>query len=170
MQRVAALVSVVVALTFGLAPVGHSAEQVKGYIYDGTGRANNLSIVIDVATRDVEIQGTAHARINTSRSEITSAYEDCGNDVFYCLTGLLEIVIPKAMPMKQWKYHGLSCQSVAQPGGDAYLITCRSTKYRGRPTYTYSLSRGVVSIESSPVAGNYRYELRGEHGLFFVGE
>ncbi|GAA0889716.1 hypothetical protein GCM10009121_25970 [Rhodanobacter soli] len=61
MQRVAALVSVVVALTFGLAPVGHSAEQVKGYIYDGTGRANNLSIVIDVATRDVEIQGTARA-------------------------------------------------------------------------------------------------------------
>ncbi|MDW2981392.1 MAG: hypothetical protein WBG81_11675 [Rhodanobacter sp.] len=166
MQRGASLVAVVIVLVFGLLPVVHSAEQVRGYIYDGTGKASSLSIVIDVITHDVEIQGTARARINTSRSEMTSAYEDCGNDAFYCLTGLLEIVIPKAMPMKQWKYHGLSCRSVAQPGGDAYRITCRSPKYRGRPTYTYSLSRGVVSIESSPIGGTYEYKLRGKNGLF----
>lgn len=166
MQRLAVLVAVVVVLIFGLLPVVHSAEQVRGYIYDGTGRASNLSIVIDVTTHDVEIQSTARARIDASRSEMTSAYEDCGNDAFYCLTGLLEIVIPKAMPMKQWKYHGLSCRGVAQPGGDAYRITCLSPKYRGRPTYTYSLSRGVVSIESSPIGGTYGYKLRGENGLF----
>lgn len=169
MQRVASNVAVIIVLIFGLLLVAHSAEQVRGYIYDGTGRANSLSIVIDVTTHNVEIQGTARARIDTSRSEMTSAYEDCGNDAFYCLTGLLEIVIPKAMPMKQWKYHGLSCRSVAQPGGDAYRITCRSPKYHGRPTYTYSLSRGVVSIESSSIAGSYGYKLRGENGLFSSG-
>lgn len=169
MRRLASLVAVVVVLIFGLLPVVHSAEQIRGYVYDGTGRVSNLSIVIDITTHDVEIQSKTRARINTSRSEMTSAYENCGNDTFYCLTGLLEIVIPKVMPMKQWKYHGLSCQSVAQPTGDTYRITCRSPKYRGRPTYTYSLSRGVVSIESSPIAGSYEYTLRGENGLFSSG-
>jgi hypothetical protein len=169
MQRVATNVAVVVVLIFGLLPVVHSAEQVRGYIYDGTGRANSLSIVIDVTTHIVEIQGTARARINTSRGDTSGTYEDCGNDAFYCLTGMLEIVIPKVMPRKQWSYHGLSCRSVAQPGGDAYRITCRSPKYHGRPTYTYSLSHGVVSIESSPIAGSYGYKLRGENGLFSSG-
>jgi hypothetical protein len=169
MQRVASLVAVGVALILFLAPWAHSAEQVKGYIYDGIGRSYNLSIVINVTTHDVEVQGTRDARIINPDSVITNSYKDCGNDAFYCLTGMLEIVIPKAMPLKHWEYHGLSCQSVAQSGGDAYRITCRSPKYRGRPTYTYSLSRGVVSIESSPVAGDYKYELRGKHGLFSLG-
>ena len=167
MYRAVSLVAVVVVLLiFDLVTVAHGAEQSRGYIYDGVGKAKNISIVIDVATHDVEIQHKADARVGPSPTGLSHNYDDCGNGKFYCLTGLLEIVIPKAMPMKQWKYHGLSCQSIAQPGGDAYRVTCRSPKYRGRPTYTYSLSRGVVSIESSPVAGDYRYELRGEHGLF----
>lgn len=169
MQRIAALVAMTVTLVSGLGSVVQGSGQVRGYIYDGIGKANNLSIVIDVATHGVEIQGKADARIGASLSGITHDYDDCGDKKFYCLTGMLEIVVPKAMPMKQWKYHGLSCQSVVQPGGDAYRITCRSPKYRGQPTYTYSLSRGVVSIESSPVAGDYSYELRGEHGLFSSG-
>lgn len=166
MHRVAPLVAPVVVLIFGLVSMAHSAEQVRGYIYDGVGRANSTSIVIDVTTHSVEIQDKADARVGHSLSGITHSYNDCGDDKFYCLTGMLEIVIPKAMPMTQWKYYGLSCQSVTQPGGDSYRVTCRSPKYRGRPTYTYSLSRGVVSIDSSPVAGDYRYELRGKYGLF----
>lgn len=166
MYRVAPLLVVIVVLIFGLVPVAHSAEQARGYIYDGVGGTKNTSIVIDATTHSVEIQDKADARVGTSLSGIAHNYDDCGDDKFYCLTGMLEIVIPKDMPMKQWKYHGLFCQSVAQAGGDAYRVTCRSPKYRGRPTYTYSLSRGVVSIESSPIAGDYRYELRGEHGLF----
>ncbi|WP_266171157.1 hypothetical protein [Dyella subtropica] len=174
MQRVAALFAVVLALISGLVPAAHGAEPIRGYIYDeiGGGRAgalHDLAIVIDVAKNWVEIQRKADARIGSMDGDFGSKYEDCGNEAFYCLTGPLEIVIPKAMPMKQWKYHGLSCQSVAQPGSDAYRITCRSPKYRGRPTFTYSLSRGVLSIDSSPVAGGYRYELRGEHGLFSLG-
>ena len=169
MRRIASLVALGFVLIFRLVPVAHSAAQVAGYIYDGTGRSKNLSIVINVITHDVAIQGTADARINNPDDVISNNYEDCGNEDFYCLTGMLEIVIPKAMPMKQWQYHDVSCQSVAQPGGDAYRITCRSPKYRGRPTYTYSLARGVLSIDSSPVAGDYKYEVRGKYGLFSSG-
>jgi hypothetical protein len=170
MRRVVPFLTLGFVLIFRLVPAAHSSEQVAGYIYDGTGRSNNLSIVINVTTHDVSIQGTPDARINNPDDVITNNYEDCGNEDFYCLTGMLEIVIPKkAMPMKQWKYHDVSCQSVAQSGGDAYRITCRSPKYRGRPTYTYSPTRGVLSIESSPVAGDYRYDLRGKYGLFSLG-
>ena len=166
MFRAVSIVAVVVVLIFDLVTVAHSSEQARGYIYDGVGKARHISIVIDVTTHDVEIQDKADARVGPSPTGLSQNYDDCGNDRFYCLTGMLEIVIPKAMPIKQWKYHGLACQSNAQPGGDAYRVKCRSPKYRGRPTYTYSLSRGVVSIESSPIAGDYRYELRGEDGLF----
>ncbi len=85
------------------------------------------------------------------------------------MTGGLEIVIPKAMPMKEWTYHGLYCKNVAKLGSDSYRIMCQSPNYRGRPTYTYSLSRGVISIESSPVASYNKFELRGDRGLFSPG-
>lgn len=169
MQRRYALVAVVGALASCQVPAVLSAEQVRGYIYDGTGRANNLSIVIDVVKPWVEIYHKADARIGSMGGDFGGEYEDCGNETFYCMTEGLEIVIPKAMPMKQWEYHGLTCQSAALPGRGVYRITCRSPKYRGQPTYTYSLSRGVLSIDSSPIAGRYRYELRGELGLFSPG-
>jgi len=169
MRCLVPLLALGVVLIFLLVPAARSFEQVAGYIYDGIGSSNNLSIVINVTTHDVAIQGTPDARVNNPDDVITNNYEDCGNEDFYCLTGMLEIVIPKAMPMEQWKYRDVSCQSVAQSGGDAYRITCRSPKYRGRPTYTYSLTRGVLSIESSPVAGDYRYDLRGKYGLFSPG-
>ncbi|OOG59321.1 hypothetical protein B0E48_00315 [Rhodanobacter sp. C03] len=159
----------VVTLVSGLIPAAHGVEQARGYIYDGTVGPNNLAIVIDVAKGWVDMQRKVRARIGSMDSDFGVSYEDCGNEAFYCMTSGLEIVIPKAMPMKQWKYHGLSCQSVAQPGGDAYRITCRSPKYRGHPTYTYSLSRGVVSIESAPIWSGDRFELRSERGLFSPG-
>ena len=169
MHRIAVLVTVVVTLVSNLIPAARGAEQVRGYIYDGTGRANNLSIVIDVVKPWVEIYHKANARTGSMDGDFGGNYDDCGNEAFYCMTSGLEIVIPKAMPMKQWKYHGLSCQSVPQPRGDAYRITCSSPKYRGKPTYTYSLSRGVASIESSPIWARDRFELRGERGLFSPG-
>lgn len=169
MQRWHALVAVVGALAVGRLSLALGAGQDRGYIYDGTGRANNLAVVIDVAKPWVEIYHKAEARIGSRGGDFGGEYEDCGNEAFYCMTEGLEIVIPKSMPMNQWRYHGLDCQSVALSGGDIYRITCQSSEYRGRPTFTYSLSRGVLSIDSSPVAGKYRYELRGERGLFSPG-
>lgn len=145
-----------------------------GYIYDAVssrepGAPHNLAMVITAATAIVEIQNKADARVGATYGGLYGKYEDCGNEAFYCLAGPLEIVLPKTMPMKQWTYHGLFCQSVAQREGDTYRISCRSTQYRGRPTYTYSLSRGIVSIESAPIWSADRFELRGSEGLFSPG-
>lgn len=167
MLHLASFVAIVVSI-LSLVSATPGDKKVDGYIYDGVGKADKLSIVIDAAKQNARIESTAHASIGASRSEIIPDYEDCSNHSFYCITGMLEIVIPKTMPIKHWKHHGLSCKSVARPVDDTYRVTCWSLQYRGRPTYTYSLSRGIVSIESSPVGGDYKYELRGDHGLFSV--
>jgi hypothetical protein len=167
MLHLTSLVAIAVSI-LSLVSATPGDKKAGGYIYDGVDKADKLSIVIDVAKHNARIESTAHASIGSAHSEIIPDYEDCGNQSFYCITGMLEIVIPKAMPIKHWKHHGLSCKSVSHALDDTYRITCWSPQYRGRPTYTYSLSRGIVSIESSPIGGDYKYELRGDHGLFSV--
>ncbi|BDU21004.1 hypothetical protein [Dyella sp. GSA-30] len=166
----ARFVAAMVLLAAHLLPVAYGSEPAKGYIYDAADAGDNRALVIDVVTRNVEIQSKAKAHIDAPLGDLGGGYDDCGNEKFFCLTGLLEIVIPKAMPMKQWGYHGLFCKGVAQPRGDIYRIACRSSKYRGHPTYTYSRSRGVLSIDSSPIGGaRGGFQLRGEYGLFSPG-
>ena len=153
-----------------LAVASSSTEQVRGYIYDAKGAGDNRALVIDILTRNVEIQDKRDAHLDAPLGDLGGGFDDCSNEKFYCVTGLLEIVVPKAMPMKRWQYHGLSCESTAESKSDAFLITCRSRKYRGTPTFTYSLSRGVISIDSSPIGGAQgRFELRGQLGLMSPG-
>lgn len=154
----------------GVAPVAHSAEPSAVYIYDAKGVDDNRALVIDAVSRNVEIQDKRSARVDAPRGDVGGSYDDCGDAGFFCLTGLLEIVVPKSMPMKHWQYRDMACQSVAQPGSDAFRITCRSPRFRGTPTYTYSLSRGILSIDSSPIGGaRGGFALRGQHGLFSPG-
>lgn len=163
------LMPVLVSLAICLVTSAHGAEHGRGYVYDGTGAGNNAAIVINVVTRYVGVQTKSDVRID-AMAGFGGNYENCGNEVFFCLTGPLEIVIPKSLPMKRWQYHGLSCSSVDEPVGDAIRVTCRSPNYRGRPTFTYSPSRGVLSIDSAPVVGaREKYELRGQRGLFAAG-
>jgi len=158
------------ALIASLAFAAHSAEPGKVYVYDAKDADDNRALVIDVATRNVEVQDKRSAHMATPAGDLGGGYDDCSNAAFHCLTGLLEIVIPKAMSMPRWEYHGMSCEAVAQPGGDVFRIVCKSPKYRGRPTYTYSLSRGVLSIDSSPIGGaRGNFALRGRYGLFSAG-
>lgn len=170
MQPCAFLLVVVTSLVACLVSAVHGTENGKGYIYDAKEAGDNRALVINVVNSNVDIQDKSEVRADVMLSEFGGSYEDCGNEIFFCLTGALEIVIPKSMPMKQWEYHGLSCKSVGKPEGDVTRITCRSRNYRGRPTYTYSLSRGVLSIDSSPVGGaRGGFELRGQYGLFSLG-
>jgi hypothetical protein len=49
----------------------------------------------------MDMQGKEPARIGSMDGAFGGGYHGCGNEAFYCMTGGLEIVIPKAMPMKQ---------------------------------------------------------------------
>jgi len=152
------------------APAAHDAEQGRVYVYDAKEQGDNRALVIDIATGNVEVRDKRSAHMDVPHGDLGGGFDDCSNEAFFCLTGLLEIVIPKSMPVKQWQYHGLTCQGAAQAGDDAFRITCTSSRYRGRPTFTYSVSRGVLSIDSSPVGGERGgFELRGQRGLFSPG-
>lgn len=153
-----------------LVVMAQGASRSGGYVYDSTESGNNLAIVVDVTNRYVEVQEKRDVHVGSMLTDLGGTYRDCGNAAFLCLTGALEIVVPKSLGAREWRYNGLSCGSVSEPLGDALRITCQSPGYAGKHTFTYSPTRGVLSIDSSAVGGSgRRYKLRGRYGLFSPG-
>jgi hypothetical protein len=151
----------------------HSTEKCTGYIYDAINADDNRAIVINRITHYVGIQDKRDVHLEASFGNFGSFYEDCGNDAFYCLSGPLDIVIPKSVAMKQWKYNGLSCKRLKEPQDDILSVTCTSSRLHHTGTsFTYSPSRGLLSFGNSPVGGVTRgngFALRGKRGLFSSG-
>lgn len=164
-------VAAVIFLVPFLVPAAHGTEKCNGYIYDAINAGDNRAVVVNRVTRDVGIQDKRDARVDVTPGEFSSSYEDCGNEAFFCLAGPLDIVIPKSMPMKQWQYHGLSCKRIGKPEGDVIRVTCSSSRlYRTGTSFTYSLSRGILSFSNSRVGGTRGgFALRGQRGLFSPG-
>lgn len=154
------------------APLAHSAEKCRAYIYDATNAGDNRAIIVDRVTHHVGIQDKRNVRPDASDGDFGGSYEDCGNDIFYCLSGPLDIVIPKSVTVKQWVYVGLSCKKEG-PRNGVYRVTCTSSRlHRTGTSFTYSPSRGVLSFGNSPVGGIVHgngFALRGQHGLFSSG-
>jgi hypothetical protein len=149
----------------------HSAEHCKNYVYDAISEGDNRAVVVNRVTRDVSIQDKREVSMDAIPEAFSGSYKDCGNKIFFCLAGPLDIVIPKSMPKKQWKYHGLSCKRVGEPEGDAIHVTCSSSRrYHTGTSFTYSLSRGVLSFGNSPIGGTRGgFRLSGKSGLFSPG-
>lgn len=149
----------------------HRGESCKNYVYDAINEGDNRAVVVNRVTRYVSIQDKHGISLNATPKAFSGPYEDCGNKVFFCLAGPLEIVIPKSMPRLQWKYHGLSCKRVGNAARDAIRVTCSSSRrYHTGISFTYSLSRGVLSFGNSPIGGTRGgFSLRGQRGLFSPG-
>lgn len=164
--------TVAISLSALLAPAAHGTEHGNGYIYDAIDAGDNRAVVVNRANHYVGIQDKRNAHIDAEIGDFGGLYEDCGNEIFFCLAGPLDIIIPKSLPMKQWRYLGLSCKSVDEPEGDIIHITCSSARmYHTGTTFTYSLSRGVLSFGNSRVGGTRGdgFVLRGQSGLFSRG-
>jgi len=164
-------VAAVISLAALFVPAVHSKENSKGYIYDAVDAGDNRSVVVNRVTRYVGIQDKRDARVDVMVGDFGGFYEDCGNDVFFCLAGPLDIIIPKSLPIKEWRYNGLSCKKIGNPEGDTIRVTCSSSRlYHTGTSFTYSLSRGVLSFGNSRVGGTRGgFKLRGERGLFSPG-
>lgn len=171
MRLNASCVAAVIYLVAFPIPAAHGAEKCDGYIYEAINAGDNRAVVVNLVTRDVGIQDKRDARVDATRDELSDPYEDCGNATFYCLAGPLDIVIPKSMPMKPWQYKGLSCKRIGKPEGDVIRVTCSSSRlYHTGTSFTYSLSRGVLSFGNSRVGGTRgEFVLRGQLGLFSPG-
>lgn len=158
-------------LLTALTPTAHGAEQGKTYIYDAKEAGDNRALVIDAVAHNAKIQDKRSVHDEASSGDLGGNYDDCSDETYFCLTGMLEIIIPRSMPKQHWQHHDVSCRATALPGSDAFRITCRSPKYRGHPSLSYSLSRGVLSIDSSPIGGERGgFVLRGQLGLLAPGK
>lgn len=161
-------VEVAICLTAFSGLAGSHTENDKGYIYDAITVGDNRAVVINRVTHDVSIQDKRNASVNAVPGEFSGAYEDCGNEAFFCLAGPLDIVVSKSMSIKQWHYNGLSCRRIGAPEGDAIRVTCSSSRHpRTETSFTYSPSRGVLLFGNSPIGGTRGgFRLRGQRGLF----
>lgn len=170
-MKVSACVAVaLVSSATCLVVIAQGASRSGGYVYDSAEPGNTMAIVIDVTHRYVEVQDKSDVHVGSMLTDLGGSYKDCGNEAFLCLTGALELVVPKSLGASEWRYNGLSCRSVSEPQSDAFRITCQSPGYAGRHAFTYSPTRGVLSIDSSLVGGSGRsYKLRGRYGLFSPG-
>lgn len=163
--------AIIIYMAAFLVPAAHGADSCRGYIYDAISEGDNRAVVVNRITRYVGIQDKRNARVDASVGEFGGFYEDCSSEIFYCLAGPLDIVVPKSMSIKQWQYHGLSCKIIGRPEGDVFRITCSSSRlYRTGTSFTYSLSRGILSFGNSRVGGTRGgFVLRGQRGLFSLG-
>lgn len=169
-----ARVCVVMAMTSLLASpatVARDAESGRGYIYDAMAAGDHRAVVIDAVTRYVAIQDRRDAKVDDQRGAFGGYYKNCGNARFHCLEGSLDIVVPRTISVRQWNYRGLSCKRTGEPVGDTIQVRCTSSRhYRTGTTFTYSLSRGILSFGNSRVGGTRGgFVLRGQHGLFSRG-
>lgn len=162
-----------VAALFFVALAGsrvYGADRCIGYIYDAIDEGDNRAVVVNLVTKDIGIRDKRDARINAAVG-VSAPYEDCGNEAFFCLAGPLDIVIPKSMPMKKWEYYGLACKIVGEGRDDVVHVACLSSRpYHTGTSFTYSVSRGVLSFGNSRVGGvRGGFVLRGQRGLFSPG-
>lgn len=164
-------VAIAICLAAQTPSVAHGNERCVGYIYDAKNAIDNRSVVVNPTTHYVGIQDRRHARVDAQLSDFGGFFINCENEDFFCLTGPLEIVIPKSLPKKQWDYLGLTCKGLREHEGDAIKVTCSSSRmYQTEITFIYSPSRGVLSFGNSPVGGTRGgFKLRGQCGMFMPG-
>ncbi len=138
----------------------------QGYIYDAVGSDDKRAIVVDLSDKYISMQDKRQINIKSRSSEFAGKYTDCGNRSFFCISGPLEIVIPRDVSTMSWDYNHMSCSSHKTHRVGVFLATCVFGPRKRIITITYSALHGVLSFRNSPLGGDYIFELRGPDGLF----
>ena len=156
-----------VSLICILPPSACATGRVNGYIYDGAARGDQRAVVINTATTWVGIQNRSSADIDASSTGFGGEFKDCGNKIYHCIDGPLNVAIPKKLPdfKQRYEFNGLMCESVPMRTNDVYKITCRSGSHVAS-VVIFSIVRGVLSFRGTPIGGRDLFKLRGSAGLF----
>lgn len=138
----------------------------QGYIYDAVAIGDHRAIVINNITARVSIQSKSTASVDQTSSTFGGEFENCGNQIYHCITGPVDIIIPKKMTLADWQYHGVFCKSRAEQHINIYLVTCKSGVSGVETIVTFSVLRGVLSFKNTPLGGRSLFKLRGYFGIF----
>ncbi len=162
MARIAVLVGAI-ALLCGCAsqrlPVHCPAQ--RGYIYDqvGTGAA----VVFNLERRNLSVQSKQAADVERI-SEFGGSFTNCSSDEIHCLSGIVDLIIPKNGSSGSWRSATADCRverSVSQLIGE-----CRGLQGNRITTFAYSAANGITTYSNFGPGYSTTYRIRGFCGLF----
>jgi hypothetical protein len=129
-----------------------------GFIYDQQG--SDRADVFNLRTLWFSVQGKRWASTKKS-SEFAAAFRWCSNETVYCISGPLNVVVPKVMAEGSWEQSGIRC-SIRRVSVRHFTGHCASPGVE--TSYVFETGRGIISYRVSP--GSREFQLRGKRGLF----
>ena len=133
----------------------------QGYIYDA--KSKNLSEVFNLNLMQMNIQSKSSANITETSSEFSGPFYDCGDKMYYCISGALNILIPKGPFTAKWASGSMVC-SLLSFGNIEAEIECKSTNIN--TIARYSAGRGITEYWRVSEPDDVVYILRGRCGIF----
>jgi hypothetical protein len=138
---------------------------IKGYIYDSSidGRAE----VFNLKSLIMSIQSKRDADINRSDSEFAGPIVNCSSKVYLCMSGSLNVTVPRELPLTAWSFNGLNCKRLRDDiSTDQVSIECAEGKKPPSIKAKYSKSRGILSYRRQNLDDEAVFRVRGRCGLF----
>ena len=136
----------------------------EGYIYDLQETKN--SEVFNLKENWFSIQGRRSASVSGS-SEFAGHFKPCSTKVFHCISGPLNLIVPKTMAAGRWVYGYTECVTVVVPPN---LISGQCKAGNVETSYLFEARRGVISYRRRILGANGSDPddglIRGPRGLF----
>jgi hypothetical protein len=137
----------------------------NGYIYDSSidGRAE----VFNLKSMTMSTQSKGDADLNRSDSEFAGPIVSCSNKAYLCMSGSLNISVPRGSTPIAWSFNGLNCKLLRDAKStDQAIIECAEGKKPPSIKAEYSTSRGILSYRRQNVGDEAVFRARGRCGLF----
>lgn len=138
---------------------------INGYIYDSSidGRAE----VFNLKSFTMSIQSKRDADINRSDSEFAGPIVNCSSKAYLCMSGSLNLTVPRELTLAAWTFNGLNCKSLRDAKStDQATIECAEGKDRPSIKAEYSTGRGILSYRRQNLDDEAVFRVRGRCGLF----
>ena len=137
----------------------------EGYIYDSStdGRAE----VFNLKSMTMSTQSKGEADVNRSDSEFAGPIVSCSNKDYLCVSGSLNISVPRGSMPTSWSFNGLNCKMLRDTkSAGQTTIECAEGRKPPSIKAEYSTSRGILSYRRQNVGDEAVFRARGRCGLF----
>lgn len=80
----------------------------RAYIYDSAD--DSRAIVLNLTNGMLTFQDKKFVRVDEI-TEFRGSIQICDDGKYFCLTGAIDLVIPKVLSSTKWNYHGVTCSA-----------------------------------------------------------
>lgn len=159
----------VIALLLTLVSVDAIAGKKKCKIVYAS-QSDHTALRFDLRDDYLSTHDKRSPKIFEEQTEFGGYFTDCSNNRFYCVSGPIDLLVPKHVQLLHWGNKSAHCNAkrVHSSHIAAYVVKC-SSDYGNRVRTTrfhYSLIQGVTSFRFLSPSKGAKYSLRGVCGLF----